>query len=135
MNRKRKEQIKTAALELKGIVIKGKNISTDDYAQAGFVAGARWADKHPKLPWVSIKDKLPDEGEYVLLYSKEWFHPDLNEDCIRFGFRDEDRWYSTIWNGDSDFGSWCHDPRDPNGYHSDKIVPTHWCPIPKFQKD
>lgn len=134
MDRTREEQIQKVKDETFPIGEKGRSLETSCFA-SGFEVGARWADEHPKSPWVSIKDKLPDEGEYVLLYSKEWFHPDLNEDCIRFGFRDEDRWYSTIWNGDSDFGSWCHDPRDPNGYHSDKIVPTHWCPIPKFQKD
>ena len=25
----------------------------------GFTFGAEWADKHPKSPWISVKDKLP----------------------------------------------------------------------------
>ena len=25
----------------------------------GFEAGVKWADKHPKSPWISIKDDLP----------------------------------------------------------------------------
>ena len=24
-----------------------------------FIQGAEWADNHPKLPWISVKDKLP----------------------------------------------------------------------------
>ena len=25
----------------------------------GFEAGVKWADKHPKLPWISVNEKLP----------------------------------------------------------------------------
>ena len=33
----------------------------------GFYVGARWADEHPKSPWVSIKDRLPPTDEKVLI--------------------------------------------------------------------
>ena len=34
----------------------------------GFEAGAWWADTHPQSPWVSIKDRLPEPHETVLVY-------------------------------------------------------------------
>ena len=30
---------------------------------AGFVEGAKWADKHPH--WISVEERLPEEGIYV----------------------------------------------------------------------
>lgn len=31
-----------------------------------FIAGARWADAHPKSPWISVEDKLPYEYPELL---------------------------------------------------------------------
>ena len=33
----------------------------------GFYVGARWADEHPKSPWISVKDRLPQLGHSVLV--------------------------------------------------------------------
>lgn len=33
----------------------------------GFYVGARWADEHPKSPWISVKDTLPPTDEKVLI--------------------------------------------------------------------
>ena len=35
--------------------------------QAAFFHGAKWADAHPKSPWVSVKDTLPPTDEKVLI--------------------------------------------------------------------
>lgn len=32
-----------------------------------FLQGARWADDNPKSPWTSVKDKLPDVDDDVLI--------------------------------------------------------------------
>lgn len=39
-------------------------------AQTAFEAGAKWADKHPKSPWISVKDDLPNHNIEVLLHYK-----------------------------------------------------------------
>lgn len=66
----RLKQIKAAASELKGVVIRGNNISIDDYTQAGFIAGAKWADEHPKSPWISVKERLPKEDVDVIIHTR-----------------------------------------------------------------
>ena len=53
---------------------------------ANFRAGAEWADENPKSPWISVEDKLPDDGVLVIvayrwilgeiLYSTDTFHID-----------------------------------------------------------
>lgn len=32
----------------------------------GFEAGVKWADKHPKSPWISVKDDLPCNHEELI---------------------------------------------------------------------
>ena len=34
-----------------------------------FVTGVKWADEHPKQPWIKLKDKSPETGfpNYVLV--------------------------------------------------------------------
>ena len=31
----------------------------------GFEAGVKWADKHPKSPWISVNDDLPNNPKYL----------------------------------------------------------------------
>ena len=31
----------------------------------GFEAGVKWADSHPKSPWISVKDDLPNNPKYL----------------------------------------------------------------------
>lgn len=33
----------------------------------GFIEGALWADEHPKSPWISVEERLPDYGKEVLV--------------------------------------------------------------------
>lgn len=30
-----------------------------------FTVGAKWADSHPKSPWISVKDDLPNNPKYL----------------------------------------------------------------------
>lgn len=36
-------------------------------ASQEFIAGAQWADSHPKNPWISVKDRLPDNNCVVFV--------------------------------------------------------------------
>lgn len=35
-----------------------------------FVSGAEWADAHPKSPWISVRDRLPEFNSIVLVRFK-----------------------------------------------------------------
>lgn len=39
--------------------LKWKCDDNEFIAQTAFEGGAKWADEHPKSPWISVKDKLP----------------------------------------------------------------------------
>lgn len=34
-------------------------ITYDEVAENAFIKGAKWADEHPKSPWISVKEDLP----------------------------------------------------------------------------
>lgn len=59
---------------------------TQDMLVEAFRCGAQWADENPKSPWISVEDKLPDDGVLVIvayrvrlgeiLYGSDVFHID-----------------------------------------------------------
>lgn len=70
----REEEIRQASIEWKkvnnpvcvcGDIIDRLNVYYE------FIEGAKWADKHPKDPWISVKDKLPSEGIQVLTINQK----------------------------------------------------------------
>ena len=87
----------------------------------GFEAGVKWADSHPKSPWISVEDDLPCNHEELMAkrlfsYEKETVHvltllPDGNI-VIDFMIHNRGKWK---W--------WSH--------HR----PTHWFPIPEPPKE
>lgn len=44
-------------------------LSYDEIAEAAFVKGAEWQSKQP--PWISVKERLPEEGKPVLIRLKD----------------------------------------------------------------
>ena len=66
---------------------KFKNMVDSVNANPAFIAGAEWADKNPKSQWISVEDKLPNDGEIVIvahrwilgeiLYASDVFHIDF----------------------------------------------------------
>lgn len=60
----REEQIREAAKKTTGLFSFRKGYST---AEDAFVAGAEWADNNQKSPWISVEDKLPDDGVLVIV--------------------------------------------------------------------
>jgi len=47
--------------------LKWKCDDNEFIAQTAFEGGAKWADEHPKSPWISVKDKLPFLQSLVLV--------------------------------------------------------------------
>lgn len=56
--------------EIRQEALKWKIDDNEFIAQTAFEGGAKWADEHPKSPWIPIDGKhpLPEIGEKVLLY-------------------------------------------------------------------
>lgn len=75
-----------------------------------FASGVTWADAHPENPWISVKERLPEPEQEVLLYDVDsvkhyaigWLRK-KKEYC-------KSKWFVT------------------NGYVADDSI-THWMPI------
>lgn len=75
----------------------------------GFEAGAKWADEHPKSPWISVKDRLPEDEECVYVIPQ----------CKLLCWNE----YHNVW-----------DDEDGDDYYCDKDAVSHWMPIPEFEE-
>lgn len=110
-------------------------------ANNGFIKGAQWADNHPKSPWISVKDKLPPEGEEVLAFNKKWIDEDFNPNGTRIGFLNGDGEFTSAywWNYQDSYitinKSICEDDKDFYENHIDNTEPEYWMPIPKSPKE
>lgn len=88
-----------------------------------FTVGAKWADSHPKSPWISVKDGLPcSHSDLVLTCNDIPFSTkrvmvvtDIHTLFLCEMKKDDDRGW--IWNYPT----------------KDKI--THWFPIPELPKE
>ena len=49
-----------------------------DLVEKAFIEGAKWADEHPKSPWISVEDDLPCNHEELLDLLKTEFVITLN---------------------------------------------------------
>lgn len=83
-----------------------------------FEEGAKWADKHPKNPWISVSDKLPFECEETRL-TDSVTKIVLTHNCAHQKIVA----YMTIING---IWSW----RDIEG--NPIVTVTYWTPIPNI---
>lgn len=92
-----------------------------EFVEKAFIEGAKWADKNPKSPWISVEDDLPCNHEELIdknfkgnfqktLFVVVWYdnHEDL--DCMI-----------------SENGEWRWLGKFRNSY-------THWLSIPKLPK-
>ena len=93
----------------------------DSDIQNAFYQGAKWADKHPKSPWISVNDDLPcNHSDLVLTYNGIPFSTkrvlvmtDVHTLFLCEMKKDDRGW---IWN------------------YSTKDKITHWFPIPGLPK-
>lgn len=92
--------------------------------KVGFIIGAEWADDHPKNLWISVKDRLPEENENIIIMCKHgaifngtycngvWF-------CM-------DGYLNDIYKDNPSYSSMCSIPP--------LWEPIAWMPIPKFNE-
>ena len=117
----RKEEIRKAASEY--IV----NNSIDEYIQISdckdsFIEGAKWADNHPKSPWINVEEDLPFNHKELLYDTESSIFPYTKPVLIRTKENAHELSYMYVheyrWNWD---------------YDLDEI--THWMPIPELPKE
>lgn len=84
----REEQIHNQATNY-GYAVAGGSTMRPPVSKA-FLEGAKWADANQPNPWISVEDKLPDDGVLVIvayrwilgeiLYASDVFHIDYGWD-------------------------------------------------------
>lgn len=102
----REQQIKQAAFE--------RNCESDfdsNDGRNGFVEGAQWADEHPKSPWISVEDRLPELDKEVIVLAKDKF---IDIDQLAD-------------NGEGGYYWW----KNERVIYCEEDKITHWMPIPK----
>lgn len=114
----RQEEINSALLEYADTrTYYGNNIAYKE-RDAAFIAGAEWADEHPKSPWIKFTEKYPPQQEPIIIAVKNknkeygiWLY-DL---CMFFGgdYTDNKNWENKI--------NW--------------EIPIYWMPIPNLPKE
>ncbi len=124
----REEEIEKAAIETRCAVatsvsgdnytsidclpfIEGK-LSYDELIENAFIKGAEWADKHPELHWIDVKDDLP-YNHYQLMVTK---YATVNVFVLRKGGSAGVNSMINI-NGKWEWEDW-------------RETYTHWMPIP-----
>lgn len=75
-----------------------------------FGSGVTWAEEHPKNPWISVKDRLPEPEKEILLYDKDSVKHHVVGWLRKKKGYNKAKWFVT------------------NGYVADESI-THWMPI------
>ena len=109
----REEEIINAANELCNSFRGGKTY------KLGFEIGVKWADSHPKSPWISVKDDLPCNHKELISSDKSSENLTVTEYVVAaiYGYKVLSRMYELD-------GKW----------YWENDEPTHWFPIPELPK-
>ncbi len=91
----------------------------------GFVAGAEWHAR--KSPWISVKERLPDKGQRVLVGFLYYYKYDDREAESRKHI-DVFTYENGIWTTDSDISYL------GKSVEKDDIKVICWMPIPSFDE-
>ena len=84
-----------------------------------FTVGAKWADSHPKSPWISVKDDLPCNHEELIVDTPLYKRTKpvvCNKPC---GIRVDQMVYDMSL----------------NGWYWTGETPIHWFPAPELPKE
>lgn len=123
----REEQIRKAA---RNLTISVSRADKATFAREVFEAGAKWADKNPKSPWISVEERLPEMHSNNNPFSERvyvrYVQTVNGEKRIFYAF--DELQYIYLSSGKIIGHEWC---RHQNKY--DRV--THWMPIPKLQEE
>lgn len=120
----REEEIKCASKDYINYLLDKQEYHNENYTeydiQQAFEKGAKWADEHPKSPWINVKKDLPCNHK-ELLYQKEIIEG--TETFNVFAINE----YGEIWveNMVYENGEWLWNDFDP----------AYWMIAPKLPKE
>ena len=111
-----------------------------ELVEKAFIEGAKWADTHPKSPWINYKEEKPPFGVEVIAYHHKWIDEDFNPNGTRIGFLSDEGFTSAFWWDYQDCyetisKQHCESNKDFYANHIDNIEPEFWCPFPKLPKE
>ena len=111
-----------------------------ELVEKAFIEGAKWADTHPKSPWINYKEEKPPFGVEVIAYHHKWVDEDFNSNGTRIGFLSDEGFTSAFWWDYQDCyktisKQHCESNKDFYANHIDNIEPEFWCPFPKLPKE
>ena len=103
----------------------------------GFENGVKWADTHPKSPWINYKEEKPPFGVEVIAYHHKWVDEDFNPNGTRIGFLSDEGFTSAFWWDYQDCyetisKQHCESNKDFYASHIENTEPEFWLPMPKF---
>lgn len=105
---KREEEIRQEVARYLYEDFQPTGVITEDRLSIG-IRCAQWADEHPKNPWISLNERVPEPKKRVLFLD--------NKGVAHFGYNNIDRKGATIFTTDAN-----------------APVITHWMPIPQIKK-
>lgn len=120
----REKEINIAALKyIEDNSMMNGEIAISDHKDS-FIEGADWADAHPKSPWISVNDSLPnDETKLYIIYCEVY---NKNGDNI------ENKHHEIyLANFDKETSSWVN-VESYNNYFFDVL---YWMEVPERLKD
>ena len=85
--------------------------------------------------WISVKERLPEGEDPVLILVKETEHYGLNKDkskvyhCQYLAYWDDEEWYTTWCNGCRKISDTANEP------NADDYEVTHWMPLPELPEE
>ena len=68
-----------------------------ELVEKAFIEGAKWADTHPKSPWINYKEEKPPFVVEVIAYHHKWVDEDFNPNGTRVGFLSDEDFISAFW--------------------------------------
>lgn len=96
----------------------------EEFIEYCFRSGAQWADENPQIPWISVKDKLPDDDTKLYLIYCEAYT--IEHNTIK---NKHHEFY--LANYDKDNSTWCN-VIDYNNYSFDVL---YYMQVPKLPKE
>ena len=109
----REEEINIAVLRY----IDENSISTISSNKDSFIEGAKWADEHPKSPWINVEDDLPCNHE-------ELMDGEFQTKFVIVSTNGINKYFELMYNYPSKGWIW-----------SSEAIPKYWMPIPELPKE
>lgn len=120
----REEQINEAVnTYMNGLFEDGIEIPIEDFEniEEGFIAGATWADKHPKSPWISVDDDLPCNHDSMICEVCKGVEYETNRVLV------------LLIDGTIEISYMFR--LTPHAWHWNTYKVTHWMPLPELPKE